>query len=472
MNTDEFGDFRVRAEDWCTRLLVRWRSAWREADETTRAELRGQLFDLHAPVRINVIIEDGDRFPVTGSMVHISPSAEDRDLVTCSLLDEDGKCIGGVEPRPQLANSLHGLVLVMRENWTPGRRADPPPTTRDLSATRISDHEVTWLIPGKATYIDVDELVTCVFDRASRPTSVNPPAPASPGSHGYALREKREDTMIRRWLGGAIGADQLLGLLGVTGLRWCALNLPRCDLLPDAPAGDIDVVAGPMEFDFDETEFTLRVNREKEGLPLAAQPSWAYDFAVRRACAEGHLVWPPRVDEIVACEVKASWYHPTEKKWKATHARKGTRVKGQLRLLLDNGFNRVAFLHIGVTKPRDEANPSPWFRAARDASVAEHQMKLVYDPADLPDCGYFRCVVGAVAAATEEKAAAEAPLTVIQPCRSRPQGSDVRLKGRLRDRLELLPRPRVPQVFVQTCPKCERWYLASAEARQDCEHCR
>ena len=44
----------------------------------------------------------------------------------------------------------------------------------------------------------------------------------------------------------------------------------------------------------------------------------------------------PRMDVVVACEAKASWFDPTTRKWKTTHSGGARRICDQLEVLLNH----------------------------------------------------------------------------------------------------------------------------------------
>jgi hypothetical protein len=122
----------------------------------------------------------------------------------------------------------------------------------------------------------------------------------------------------------------------------------------------------------------------------------------KRAAEDGLLRWPPRLNLIAACEMKASWFDAEKGTWHATHVREGPRVKGQLELLLRFGLDRVGFLHLGATKPRAVESINPWFLAGHDAAIARKTMPFVFAPNEMPQCGYFQAVVGSVPFACED----------------------------------------------------------------------
>ena len=137
-------------------------------------------------------------------------------------------------------------------------------------------------------------------------------------------------------------------------------------------------------------------------------------------------------------------------------------------MLVDHGFDRVAFLHLGATQPREVGNTNPWIQAADDATEAEGRLQPVYEPSEMPTCGYFTAVMGSVAFAREDSAGAGGMLRTPQLCS--PNLSRCReWRSGLQRRLAGLPRPTSPNVYICVCPHCSRQFLQTSSSVPVCD---
>lgn len=323
---------------------------------------------------------------------------------------------------------------------------------------------VLWKIPGDVTRVDVQKLVNHVFrEEQASPTGPRPRKKEEP--HIFKLGIERERTAVRRWL--QVGGAQLLRELGLPGSWWCGLFLPRKDVFGEITDGDIDLLAGPLEFELNDEQWQACVAQESRRWPLGAARMNVINSALLRSAEEGLIRWPPRMDAVVACEVKASWFRPHPATWKATHKGEAARVKGQIRLLIDRGIDRVGFLHLGATEPREIGRMNPWLQAAADAAEAEDRFELLFSPAEVPTCGYFTAVMGSVPFAPEDTSGAGGVLRVHQLCspnHAKTQG----WRTQLQLRLAQLPRPTWPTAFVLVCPSCANWNLCATPRGTPC----
>jgi hypothetical protein len=234
--------------------------------------------------------------------------------------------------------------------------------------------------------------------------------------------------------------------------------------------GDIDFLAGPLELEVDEDEWRLRLEEECRRHHIGVARSVVVHHCWKRAAEDGLLRWPPRLNLIAACEMKASWFDAEKGTWHATHVREGPRVKGQLELLLRFGLDRVGFLHLGATKPRAVESINPWFLAGHDAAIARKTMPFVFAPNEMPQCGYFQAVVGSVPFACEDLSGAGGGLIVHQE--SPPLASPAQdWRGGLFQRLAALPKPRSLRAFIRACPHCGQWQLATISGTTTCLAC-
>lgn len=272
---------------------------------------------------------------------------------------------------------------------------------------------------------------------------------------------------LRRWL-PLFGAD-LMAALGLPDLWWCGLNLPRSELFGSGN-GDVDVIAGPLEFSLSATEWDVRVRAEQQAWGHDSHPSWWRLGAAHRAAEQGLLRWPPCMDTVVGCEVKASWFSARTMGWKATHAREGRRTAGQLRLLLERGLNRVALLHLGVTEPYDHPSANPWMAAAILADHAMTSMPRLIDHADLPEAGDFKALIGAVGHKMESEAGAGGRLVVLQAAQVNHR-LPLSWRNTLQAGLARCSAPRTFRTFVQTCCHCRGWFTSPSSLEPSCPSC-
>ena len=300
------------------------------------------------------------------------PSCRSRPVKT------DRVGMGGATECEWAQGTAAALHYNMLANWTAGQEI-PLLSYRDLNLQRL-DADVdpaAWIIPGDLTTIDVHRLVEEVF----RPRSTVPePAPREPDPRLSiaSLRASREPTGLSRWL--EIYMPSLLGALGIAGPSWCGLSLPRKDVLDLELDGDIDIIAGPLEFDVGPGEWQKRLDEESRRMPLAMAHHLVEEQCVVRAAKDGLIRWPPRLDHLAGCEAKVSWFDSDQDAWHATHMGESRRVKGQLKVLLRYGFDRVAFLHLGATKPRTLEAVNPWLLASHELRRLRGRLSCCFRP--------------------------------------------------------------------------------------------
>lgn len=258
--------------------------------------------------------------------------------------------------------------------------------------------------------------------------------PGSAGDpHIYAAGQDRENLATDRWL-DSIGRLCFSAVFGLPGAWWCGIRLSRACVLDGSLAGDIDIVAGPLDY------------------------------------VEGRVQWPPRNDYLVACEVKASWFEAGVG-WHRTHEQEIAEIKGQLTILLDAAFDRVAFFHVGATKPSQEPG-NPWLVALDDAYQGRRDFPELFAPGELPACvAHFSAVIGSVSHKTEEAAGAGGAPTVHQACAPNPSASVQAWRHQLRDRLAGLPTPPVSNVFIKACRTCQQWTMLYRATGTVCLRC-
>jgi hypothetical protein len=170
---------------------------------------------------------------------------------------------------------------------------------------------------------------------------------------------------------------------------------------------------------------------------------------------DGRVIWPPPVDVVVGCEVKASYFDGEI--WKSTHEGRTARIYGQLDYLAEQGVNRVAFLHLASTTPTDE-QVMTWAAAERQMDLAHAAgFPQAFHSADRPHYGYLRGLMGAVPEDTEDMAGVhEGPWLVQAPSWLHADAPQP-WRERLAAQLATLPNPMALRTFIMTCPHCRRW---------------
>jgi len=172
--------------------------------------------------------------------------------------------------------------------------------------------------------------------------------------------------------------------------------------------------------------------------------------------------------------------------WKRTHIGEERRIRGQLDLLRGCGVDRVAFFHLGITRPRRVPGVQGIVTAVGDGLRADEDFPSVFRrrandgrPALGGHYGYItKCLSGTVYEAEHDQGAMSAPSPMERavptldggyrveqrtrpikgPCRSR------RWREVLRDRLAALDRPRTVRPCVIWSPDGDAVLVPSAHA--------
>lgn len=452
---------------WFDDLVTAWRRAYASAANTERAQAEASLYCLADPVQARVFLQTSKTVPIVACAMLVSRDERrpDREVDVVTYDDEAGPLTvsGGDVNALLVLRSLAEDWHIMRANWTPSRPPDGPKSVRMPRAQRLAeDPDVfVWGISGRPDQLDIDHLLGYVFE--TRVPASPPPAPREQPRHMYQLGQHREAVGLARWF--SVHGEALLEHLGLTGLWWCGLGLLRSEVCDRESDGDIDVVAGPLDLTIGPEELQRRIDDEANRGPLGSDPSRAAQAAIRQVCLDGLIAWPPRVDDLVACEVKASWYDADRGVLKATHSGEGTRIAGQLRLLMTHGFDRFGFLHLVGTKPR-ETGAHPWIQAGADAWAAHDELDVrdpLIDGPDLDCAGYYRAVVGAVPHKTEDMAGSGGVPVVVRPARPNPlrQSAPSSWREDFGRRLAALEKPPWPRLCIVRCARCGRWNPSS-----------
>ena len=206
---------------------------------------------------------------------------------------------------------------------------------------------------------------------------------SEPITHLWNAGETREKGAIARWsFGHAHDLPVNLGLVPPRGW-WCGFFLSR-DLFGEREDGDVDFIAGPTAYSYSAEELAAKLKAARDTDPQLGEARFHL-----RAGQEGLVVWPPEIKEVVACEIKAS--HFSEGAWRHTHANQQRKILGQMNFLRKHGVNRVAFLHLGATKPTDELIET-WRAADKQLTIAAESFPDAFPKTDV-SYGYFRAVM-------------------------------------------------------------------------------
>ena len=273
-----------------------------------------------------------------------------------------------------------------------------------------------------------------------------------PVEHLWSLGQGRERAALERWMFG--NCREVLHVLGLPDGWWCGLFLGRHAIFGDGASGDIDLIAGPLEYRFSHLDWEERVRTEE-----ARYPDMPRQFAVASAHAvagrDGCVDWPPRVAFVVGCEVKASYYNGY---WKRTHVSPSSDIPGQLTYLGLKGVNRVSLVHLGALRPADE--PVHFCMAA--AAELDRAVPVFPMPAVPRGYGHYFGAMAAVPDLAEDRAGAHVGLREV----AAPAWLAPRLPCPWRSRLEAklgeLPQPPYFRTFILECTACKAWRISGA----------
>jgi hypothetical protein len=401
---------------------------------------------------------------IAAVLVRHKPDAADGEVHAYELTEETDLQGNGT------LRELWEISERMRANWTPEREPEAPLEAYQIRRSSRADCNVRAgeaIVAGGLKALDPQKIVD--FDFRDEPQAgPHSPVPLVSGPHIHAAGEDREDVATDRYLDSPNGPN-LLAQLGLPGAWWCALRFSRERVLGERRDGDIDIVAGPLELELTADERKQRIADEAKRNRLDTPPGLIASDAMERAALEGHVRWPPRMDYVVACEVKASWFDTESGVWKRTQTGQATKIRGQLELLVDHGFNRVGFFHVSATRPRELGSGNPWLVASGDSAEAADTFTQVVSPDMLPTVGLFSTVMGAVAHKTEEFSGSGGVLVAHQPAQLT-TGSGQAWRAALQKQMALLKRPPLLRVFVKECRECHEWEMI-AHATAPCARC-
>ncbi|MCO5168157.1 MAG: hypothetical protein M9894_17585 [Planctomycetes bacterium] len=495
-DSEEFAGSPWDAERVCSWLqdLI---CAWRERAGT--ANPNGPWYvDLSAPLQAEVVVVRSSSAPVEASGVVFQRSPQEADLrIDCIVLDAPSMPSSHDEDpvRGWVIDELRAKVSDATANWSLGGRYLPEPIWKLVfQSRRLLDGPVplhAWFVARPLEQLPpVHQLVSLPLGIAgSVPNPGAPPAPPEgPVQHVRHLPENdREIEAFTRWV--FHHGDELMTAMGVFGPWWLGLFLDRRDVFGEPLQGDIDFLGGPLEVALSADQKLELLKAETAKWDASTPQHAIQSFAAERAAANQTLyVWPPKLDSLVAGELKVSWFDPAGQdmkprdvrrlrargepvvpgKWHGVHRGKGVNARSELQLLVDHGFERVAFFHLGAADPQS-SQANAWIQGMAHADDAEKKQDLLYDPGEMPACGYLSAVMGAVPHKHEGLAGAGGSVrVVVEPP---PNPVKASWKAHLLAELQKLPPPSVLSPFVRACPHCKAWVSLPSPYLQPCAGC-
>lgn len=453
-------------QKWFLDLVRTWRCKRTKVAEAIRNRVADSLSDLSPPVQAWIFVRQGTSVPVEATFLVLRRDQKRPDGETqVVFVDDEGRMKGDAPGITCFLEELKMFWLNMRANLTADRSEEffLKPWHIGKESIDLEVPMTLWKVPGSLARVEITELVEHIF--REEPKITPSLLPKKVPKHIYRMGMKREFVGLPRWL--ELRAPDLMRIMGLPGGWWCGLFLSRRDIFGSAIDGDVDILAGPLDFTLSHKDWEKRIEQESRNLPLTTVQSNIISLTGLRAAEEGMILWPPSMEMLVACEVKVSWFHPEDQKWKRTHKGEAREVKGQLSRLMNEGVNRVAFLHLGATKPRIHSLANPYFQAAIDGAAGDDDFPLVFNPTEMPECGYFTAMLGAVPNAEEDQSGAGGVPRVLHPClpnKVLKQG----WRELLQDRLARFPRPKSPWIFIFSCTKCGRWDLRDNPLDMSC----
>jgi len=184
---------------------------------------------------------------------------------------------------------------------------------------------------------------------------------------------------------------------------WFILEL-RKDRLTNSAIGDVDLLAGRLEWTNPEQFEALRQKEMKQARAGTHPNNLAFLAALELASAGG-IKWPPSTAWLAAVEAKCAYLNPqapsiSAENLKSTKGsvKKVAHMQEQLKSLLELGFNRVALLDVIANPPVSGPDGQAWLNAAAVAADSKRAMSRILErrlPLDSP-AGHYVWSVGAV----------------------------------------------------------------------------
>ncbi len=290
----------------------------------------------------------------------------------------------------------------------------------------------------------------------------------------YLVEEPgRERKSVRILLDLTPIAEKILDPLGLhAGFSWFILDVQK-NRLRTSGQGDVDILAGRLEW-ANPGEFKRllaeEVKERKDWHPTQVE----FLIAVRVAQAGG-IKWPPSTDWLVALEAKCAYLDPeadsiSPENLKSTKAsvKKVRRMRGQIKGLLESGFDRVALLDVIANPPVFGPDGQAWLTVAAVADDSRAAMAHVLKkrlPVDSP-AGPYVWSIGAVVGGDEGRRGSSS-VTELRPAHDNPLLSEHSRVTERRRQVEeslgmlfaSLPKPMNLRVIFSDCQACGQIHL-------------
>jgi hypothetical protein len=297
---------------------------------------------------------------------------------------------------------------------------------------------------------------------------------------GYLVESpKCEHAAIRRLESLFVLLDDMFEALGLNPeYCWFLLEVDMGALISSF-RGDVDILIGRLKA-ADPEAFKRAYEKWKNKCSPSAHPAHIYRIAAIDVAENGGILWPPQTDYLVGVEVKCSFLSPEADeiseatiRSKKSSQKKVKKIQGQVKRLLDMGFDKVALLDFIANPPVSGIDGEAWMRAGGIASASESAMSSVLK-GRLPVgslAGHWSCSVGAVAGGDETIRGAGGTVKYREPQDNKPASDSDRYARRqemernISAMLGALPLPRdLPVLFIncKVCRKIHRCYTQNA----------
>lgn len=251
--------------------------------------------------------------------------------------------------------------------------------------------------------------------------------------------------MAARVLGPSAGLD--------ADFCWYVLRCKKQRLCPPGD-GDIDLIAGPLEFK-DQAEFVSHfVEARKERYDW--HPTQVALLTAAKMAEKGCIKWPPSTNKLVAIEAQCD-FNSTE-----TSESEAAYTRARILSLLRMGFDRVALLDVIANSPVSGLDGQAWFTTLNVADLSRRVWASDFKnrlPVNSP-AGHYVWSVGSVAGGDGTERGAGSPVE-LQLATQNPLLKDEEVKAcrsaineRLHHELGKLPAPRNLRAIFVDCEKC------------------
>ncbi len=193
------------------------------------------------------------------------------------------------------------------------------------------------------------------------------------------LLTSKVELAINLWQSISIDSQLSLYLLGMPKSILIG-GLPKNDPLfyKIQPNSEVDLIILTCEYDLSPNELKHLIKLEAKTKP-DSHPSWWSIIVKLKLLEEGRLIWPPKIKQLSAVEVKAAYALEEIKEGSLSiHGltnKKLKKVATQCNSLLLMGFDLVSMLVGIVTEPQGGIKSQPWMNAAFIGTEAFNKAK-------------------------------------------------------------------------------------------------